>query len=393
MKKQLLIATMLSALAFNGCAGEIDRKAIAENIKNAIEFSAEAGKEFVKLRDIQYSDPDLFKSKYAAYLEKKEGFDMASVVYSAIALIDQDPSGPAGFDALMLLSREFNAVRKRTEADIGKMDETQIRELLNNVLAKAAEHHADNDQLFSVLPVPLMMVNGSEGYAVPKAALQQILKESKNRSVRGQAAYELASNAIGASKSPRESEGNRRQASMDIATYSDLVMTQYADVKTWSGKTVKEQLEGKLFSLNSLVPGKVLPDVEAKNLEDELDRLTNYRGKVVLIDFWATWCTPCKAALPGIAKLKEELAGKPFEVISISVDDDVDDVVDYQENEQPMPWVNWHIGPDSDILTEWNVRAYPTYYVVDAEGVIKSNRHIDDTVKDQIRELVNNTAK
>ncbi|WIO74010.1 TlpA disulfide reductase family protein [Porticoccaceae bacterium LTM1] len=394
MKKQLLIATLVSTLAMSSWAAEVDREVVGMDVKSALEFSAKVNETYAELKEIQYSKPELFKQKLEALQKEQEEFNMPAKVHSAIALIKEDASGELGFDAMKLIASEFNAVRARgDEPKDGELSEDDLRVLFNKLMSKALEHHINNPELIRVVSLPLMMLDYYEGYPVAKASWLRILNESDNRGVRGVAAFQLASNAIDASKSNRRTEEVRREASMDVTIYTDMAMNEFADVPIWGDKTVKSMLDGKLFSLNSLVPGKVLPAVIANNLEGEQDSLSNYRGKVVLIDFWATWCGPCKAALPGIAELKKELANKPFEVISISVDDDVETVLGYQDSEQPMPWVNWHIGPDSEILTQWGVRGYPTYYLVDAEGVIISNKYLDDAVKDQIREAVNKSAE
>lgn len=393
MKIQLLITVLVATLALNSWATDVDRKAVKKDIESALEFSAKVGEVYAELKEIQYSNPELFEQKLETLRKEQEEFNMPAKVHSAIALMKDDATGELGFAAMKLIAGEFNAVRARGEPKEGELSEDGLRELFSEVVPKALEHHINNPELAYVLSLPLMMLDHYEGYSVPKAAWLRVLNESESRELRGIAAFQLASNAIDASQSTRRPEEVRREASMDITTYSELAVKEYGDVSVWGDKTVKTMLDGKLFSLNSLVPGKILPDVTANNLEGEPDRLSNYRGKVVLIDFWATWCGPCKAALPGIAELKKELAGKPFEVISISVDDDVETVLGYQENEQPMPWVNWHIGPDSEILTEWAVRGYPTYYLVDAAGVIISNKYLDDAMKDQIREAVNKSAK
>lgn len=395
MKPQVLIASFFAVLSFGVFAGGSDRVVLQEDVKKAMEFTERMNKVAAELKSIQYSDPGLFKKKLESFQKERNEFDMVSKLQSAISLIKEDASGPLGFDALKVIALQSHELHARgDEPEEGKLSDDDMRSLLNDVIAQSLKYHINNEYLFQVLSVPLMRLSYSDGYSAPREALQRILNESESRTVRGQAAFQLASNAIETSQSTRVPEDDRRQAGMDVATYSELVLEEYADVKAlWSDKTVKSLLEGKLFSLNALVQGKVLPDVEAQNLQGEMDSLANYRGKVVLIDFWATWCGPCKAALPGIAELKKELTGKPFEVISISVDDEVETVLGYQENEQPMPWVNWHIGPDSEILTEWAVRGFPTYYVVDAEGVILSNKYLDNTMKDQIREWVNTSAK
>src|SRR5262245_19818474 len=63
------------------------------------------------------------------------------------------------------------------------------------------------------------------------------------------------------------------------------------------------------------------PSLELKDLEGRQHRLSDYRGKVVLINFWATWCGPCRDEMPSIQELKNKLAGRPFVVLAVNLDE------------------------------------------------------------------------
>ena len=117
--------------------------------------------------------------------------------------------------------------------------------------------------------------------------------------------------------------------------------------------------------------GGTLPVVAAKRLDGTDDDLANYAGKVVLIDFWATWCGPCVAALPKLRDMVEKLPSDRFALLSVSVDEELEEVTEFQVGE-PMPWANWHVGEKSELGEQWDVRAYPTYVLVDGDGVIQA---------------------
>ena len=116
--------------------------------------------------------------------------------------------------------------------------------------------------------------------------------------------------------------------------------------------------------------GSTVADTTGRRLDGTDDSLSAYRGRVVLIDFWATWCKPCVAALPALRELVAESPADRFTLLAISVDYDRETVTRFMEDE-PMPWVNWHTGLGrASIARAWGIRVYPTYVLVNEQGVI-----------------------
>lgn len=111
--------------------------------------------------------------------------------------------------------------------------------------------------------------------------------------------------------------------------------------------------------------GSIVTDMTGHRLDGTADSLSAYRGRVVLIDFWATWCKPCVDALPELRELAAELPADRFTLLAISVDFDRETVIRFMENE-PMPWVNWHAGLGGG----WGIRSFPTYVLIDERGLV-----------------------
>ncbi len=133
----------------------------------------------------------------------------------------------------------------------------------------------------------------------------------------------------------------------------------------------------------TLEPGTATPDFEAKNLEGEPLKRTDYLGKYLLLDFWATWCGPCRAETPYLKQVQEAFGNRPdFILLSLSIDKEVSVVKEFVEKEK-MDWHHAILGDASaSILPSFGVEGIPAILLVDPEGnLIAKDLRGDATVE------------
>jgi cytochrome c biogenesis protein CcmG/thiol:disulfide interchange protein DsbE len=125
------------------------------------------------------------------------------------------------------------------------------------------------------------------------------------------------------------------------------------------------------------------PDFTLKDASGKLVHLADYKGKVVLLDFWATWCGPCKIEIPWLKDFQRQYRDKGFEVIGISMDEEGWQVVKPFVSEVG---INYRIviGDDSTAQLYGGVDALPTAFVIDREGRIAAV-HVGLTSKGEIQ--------
>jgi len=112
--------------------------------------------------------------------------------------------------------------------------------------------------------------------------------------------------------------------------------------------------------------------------------LAKMRGKVVLIDFWATWCGPCVAELPNVLKAYKELHPKGFEIVGISLDSDKAELEAFVK-EKGMEWPQFFDGKGwkNEIATTYDIQSIPAMWLVDQKGMV-----VDTSARSDLEEKV-----
>jgi len=127
---------------------------------------------------------------------------------------------------------------------------------------------------------------------------------------------------------------------------------------------------------------------DLKDLNGRQHRLADHRGKVVLINFWATWCEPCREEIPAMEKLKEKLAGRPFVILGVNVAEPEARVEKFLS---VMP-VTFPVLLDQEGKTAkvWRVRVLPASFLVDTQGNVRYSvvGELDWTAREVIDRVV-----
>ena len=251
-------------------------------------------------------------------------------------------------------------------------------------------HFADSAELKGMLPML-----GSSGTAGQKL-LTNLHAKATDKGVKGATLYYLAAGKVEtADAGPRAGkEPTAEQKAAAVKEAEELlkrVAKEYGDVELDREGTVAKAVEGQMFFLNNLMVGKTLPDAEVEGLDGKKVKISDYRGKVVVLDIWATWCGPCRAMIPHERELVAKLKDKPFVLISLSADDKKETLTQFIEKE-PMPWTHWwNGGAKGGAIEAYKVRFYPTIYVLDEKGVIRFKHVRGDAMDKAVEELLKET--
>ena len=115
--------------------------------------------------------------------------------------------------------------------------------------------------------------------------------------------------------------------------------------------------------------GGATPPLVLQDLDGRPHRLEDYRGKVVLINFWATWCEPCRAEMPALNKLRASLAGQPFAVLAVNLAEPESRVKRFME-QVPLDFPVL-LDRDTAVARGWKARILPASFLVGPDGRIR----------------------
>jgi thiol-disulfide isomerase/thioredoxin len=205
--------------------------------------------------------------------------------------------------------------------------------------------------------------------------LRDVIAKNPDRRARGRACQALAQGRASAAQLGENLRvnGELRRNVEDVLGGKDAV-DRLISGAAQAKKEAEELVRTMRVKYGDVCPdlsiGKPAPEVVSRGLDGKPVKLSALKGKVVVLDIWATWCVPCRAMIPHEREMVERLKDKPFVLVSISADENKETLAKFLSR-QKMPWTHWWNGHEGGILEDWDVQGYPTIYVLDAKGVIR----------------------
>ena len=265
-------------------------------------------------------------------------------------LAEQEPESATAFDVFSEL---------QTVA-LDKEKQKKARDLL-------LKHHLEQPHIKKAIP---SLAKGTD----PKAEdlLKVIADKNRDKDCQGQATLVLGMLAKAKAK---QSGGEAKAELMKKAeAYLAAARDKFADVK-YEASTVGKLAAGELAGLKligNLEVGKAVPEIAGEGIDGKAFKLSDHKGKVVMLSFWATWCPPCMALVPHEIELVEKMKDKPFALIGVNGDDLTDDVMKVIADKK----ITWPSFKDKQadlppLSNMWDIAGWPTIYVIDHKGVIR----------------------
>jgi peroxiredoxin len=115
--------------------------------------------------------------------------------------------------------------------------------------------------------------------------------------------------------------------------------------------------------------GKPAPDFEYPDSNGKMWKLSDFRGKVVFVSFWATWCATCKSEMPSKESLYRRMQGKPFQMLGMLFRDDPVNLIKYfRSTKVSLPTL---ISPDNEAAKIFGITGVPETFIIDKDGIVR----------------------
>ena len=196
--------------------------------------------------------------------------------------------------------------------------------------------------------------------------LSQLIDGAPKGEPSAQALMARAMMSFGTTGKPQSPE-EREQALADLEAALDNA----------ENSRTKGQLQSMLYEARHLEVGMTAPDIEGEDLSGEPFKLSDQRGKVVLLDFWGDWSGASRAMYAGHQQLVSQWQDRPFVLVGVNGDPDKE-LLKRRIAATGINWRSFWNGPGGrrgPISEAWHVRGWPTLYVIDHEGVIRHKSH------------------
>jgi len=263
--------------------------------------------------------------------------------------------------AILLSGTLLNAADKKSERtfnDAAKELITKVRALVSEDRTKAFNQYAKGAQeLAKEFPEevgPLMMMTEASGLVQDKKLSADLAVKAENGVLKI------------LKKDPKNSGANAALMRIAGSAKPEKAKALLKQIAENGPPREAAAAKGQLTKMEAL--GKPV-DISFKSLDGRVVDINKLKGKVVLIDFWATWCGPCVAELPNVKKTYAKFHEKGFEIIGISLDQSRDKLSKFVEKEK-MPWPQHFDGQGwkNEYAVKYGIQGIPAMWLIDKKG-------------------------
>ncbi|HEV3339603.1 MAG TPA: carboxypeptidase regulatory-like domain-containing protein [Pirellulales bacterium] len=347
--------------------------ALVARVKTIAQEYAQREREFEAELQVAKHDDQQVKDANERYFadKRKRAEDLMEVV-------TENATDPAAFEAVLVLVGEMHY-------------------FLNDSLTSIVLDHHLADSGMGRLCFALRSRGGEEWAA---RTLKAAAEKHPQREVRGQAVFALGEyyrnqafpwgrDLPEAKKAPLVASATR----LYQQTLDEFAETPTPDGKTTLGEKASHEL-ARLKNLPDLKVGRPAPPIAAESLDGKPMSLAEYRGRVVLLVFWGSWCGPCMRMVPHERELAERYRDQPFTLLGVNCGD-TRELAEATMQEKQMTWRCWWDGEEirGPIETDYDVPHWPRVFVIDAEGIIRAIDPEADELDRTIDMLLNAETK
>ena len=196
--------------------------------------------------------------------------------------------------------------------------------------------------------------------------LRAILAANHDRRVRCAAEYALASVVMAA--------GEQRQAEAEelFQRFLDDFDGKQEGRNQQIEQMYRDTAQVHVNELQARATGKAAPEIEGLDLNDRPIKLSDFRGRAVLLNFWGSWCFPCMRFVPHERKLAAHYTDRPFAIVGVNCGDEVEVArAAAARTEMTWPSIRNESGDGTAITRQWKILGYPTLYLIDHHGTIR----------------------
>lgn len=138
--------------------------------------------------------------------------------------------------------------------------------------------------------------------------------------------------------------------------------------------------------------GEKAPEIEGQTLDGNPLKLSDFRGKVVVVDFWFVRCGPCRDMIPHEKQIVKQYQGRPFAWLGVNTDRNRDEAVDFVR-ENDITWQNWS-DPASRIARRYGISWVPRLFIIDGDGVLRFHDTMQRSYRDRdLEEIIDKLVR